>query len=715
MKNNKQTTRFEIAKDVEPKQAPVPKKPSTSTQNTDSGYHGMTEDEMEVDAPTQESSQKTTETEVMDFAHEPKAPMLGAMSPSEGQRTTDGSFHSAKEEQTAKLAASLMQPQAPREPSPAESPMVPQVEAPIEGSDRPAIGMEVEVPQKRTYLDLEKEFEDIGSPSDGSTPDRPLVRKSSLTFASLPAREPLPTKKSMGNRVSRTSQIDQSKVARNSYMGRITGNARLTEAQVEGMDVDRAPVLDRGIDHAMEDRPASRDESDAETRATRLHNKSSTQRLHEKIDMLGKTQPTRHSKSIPNLAVISAKHAQGTIEPSQSTALQHKPSAASITTDDDDDWIKPLSTSPNGPRPGLTKSHTMDLMEQIPERDTVGDLDFHIPAPEQWYQQSPDDEPAFSSPRKFGHMKSASTITLVSPSKASMDPIGHSKNISVSNPPYGSTTPYGSPKRTMMHSPISASKSKLQSIMKTAKGLFTSSAGISAAAKMEVLSPNRAALKAMPGLYPNLNNILDDKPLPPSPKDSRRTRSSTERERAEEKKERERLKVDDQLEKAREKERQKAADFKVAQESTTLAKPSRPTEPTRKSPRRAAAEESATAGQQQTAPPTASAPKTNEVKRPVRPTKETLQKSRPQPVAIKVGTMSQRGVFPPPNNGQASAQDTAPPAASKPAMTKKPSTSSVNTTASNSTFKSSVGSQPGKPKALILAAQKREQVCHHLS
>lgn len=41
--------------------------------------------------------------------------------------------------------------------------------------------------------------------------------------------------------------------------------------------------------------------------------------------------------------------------------------------------------------------------------------------------------------------------------------------------------------------PISASKSKLQSIMKTARSLFTSSAGVSAQAKMETLTPQKPA------------------------------------------------------------------------------------------------------------------------------------------------------------------------------------------------------------------------------
>ena len=677
VKLNKQVARFEIAKDAMPELTASPKPPAPSTQNTDSGYHGMTEDEMEVDIPTEESSQKTQEDVIQEIPRDQKP---GLVSPSEDPRTTDGSFHSAKEEQTARMAVALMNPPPSKHSSPVVSPVVAQGEV---AAKEP----EIEVTSKKTFLDIEREFDDIGSPSDGSTPDKPLVRKSSLTFASLPAREPLNTKKSMGNR---TSQIEKGVV------GRMTGNAPLT--QPDQMEVDDV----QDIDYEMEDRPVSREESDAETRATRLHNKSSTQRLHEKIDMLGKTQATRHSKSIPNLAALTAKHTQSTAETLQHVPAPTKPSLASATTDDDDDWIKPLNTTPDAQRPGLTKSHTMDMMEQIPERDTVGDLDFHIPAPEQWYQRSPSDEPGRSSPPKFGHIKSASTITLVSPGKAATERMGHAKNISVSNPQQGSTTPYGSPKR-MMDGPLSASKSKLQSIMKTAKGLFSSSAGISAAAKMEALSPTvvRTVAKEMPGLYPNISTALENKPLPlpPSPtKETRRTRSSTERKREEERIERERQKVDDQLEKAREKERQKAAEFKTAQDKANIGKPSQP-QPTRKSPRRVAEEST-------TVQPTG--PKTNEVKRPVKPTKENLQKSKPPTVAIRVGTMSQRVI---PSSTTAAAPESS---TSKPTMTKKPSTTSLNTTASNSNFKTSVSSQPSKPKALILAAQKKEQVCQIL-
>jgi len=53
---------------------------------------------------------------------------------------------------------------------------------------------------------------------------KPLVRKSSLTFASLPAREPLLAKTVMGNRVSRTSHVGK---ARNNQIGKYTGGKSL--------------------------------------------------------------------------------------------------------------------------------------------------------------------------------------------------------------------------------------------------------------------------------------------------------------------------------------------------------------------------------------------------------------------------------------------------------------------------------------------------------
>ena len=119
--------------------------------------------------------------------------------------------------------------------------------------------------------------DDVRSPSDNSSPVKPLVRKSSLTFASLPAREPLLAKKSMGNRVSRTSHIDPGK-ARNSQMGRFTGGKSLGGSQVtQAADAHHADV-----DIDMERPELQREESET----TKIHNKTSTQRLFERINML---------------------------------------------------------------------------------------------------------------------------------------------------------------------------------------------------------------------------------------------------------------------------------------------------------------------------------------------------------------------------------------------------------------------------------------------
>ena len=320
------------------------------------------------------------------------------------------------------------------------------------------------------------------------------------------------------------------------------------------------------------------------------------------------------------------------------------------------------------------------------------------------------------SPGKFmpgyGHQKSASTITLVSPGKAAMaPPPGHSKTISVSNPPNPSTTPEGSPKR-YFDGPLSASKSKLQSIMKTAKGLFTSSAGVSAAAKMETLTPNalRSAANNVPGLYPNLNGMNADKPLPSSPtKDVRKTRSSTEKEKEEKRREEEAKalqKMDDQLQRAREQEKQKVAQFKKAQDKAITG---RPNQPLRSSPRRQPEEQKAVDPVEETheTAPLPALPQQSKLSRPTKP--NIASKARPQPVSIRVGTLSQR--MPITTSALASnLQETLPAAEPRrPGLVKKASNTSMTSTAPTTGFKASVGSQPAKPRSIMLADRKREQ------
>lgn len=714
---------FVIAQDPH-EERKVQNAPALPKQYTDSGYHGSQEDEMDVDIPARISSYKPSPPAAPNQDNRPgETTQEAAGSLSAERRTTEGSFHSAREDMTAKVPFAVPETNNSnkdvhgQELHPAES-------APSKagaGDSHEKTGdLGAEPDQKR---DLVQELDDIGSPSDGSTPDRPLVRKSSLTFASLPAREPLNTKKSFGTRDSRTSHLDQLRNGRSSHFGKQTAAALpiTTESQKNGyidqmmVDVDEARTVDT---------------EDADLIAAQAHSKSSTQRLHEKIDMLGKSQPSRPSKSIPSATALAASN----LKKSEAVMKADKEAVARTVdqsaVDEDDDWIKPLESSEKDIRPPLTKSYTTDVMENIGGNENGDDddeMEFDIRAPELIAHEERMRTPVRISPSPgkmlpgFGHAKSASTVTLASPGKAALAPgLGHTKTISVSNPPYPSTTPKGSPRR-IFDAPLSASKSKLQSIMKTAKGLFTSSAGVSAAAKMETLSPKALHMAAnnMPGLYPNITSMLEDKPLPPSPaKEGRKTRSSTEREREEKKKEREirdRQKAEEQLEKAREKEKQSAAQFK-AEERNALAQSSRPLQPIRKSPRKAAEEqqEIEQPPESHDMPPPALPSLQGKAQRPAKPTREPPKKNRPQPMSIRVGsTLSQRmpittaslasnlqDILPPNNPNPSNAK--------APVVSKKTSNASLNSSTSNPGFKSSVTAPAGKPRALLAAERKKE-------
>lgn len=583
----------------------------------------------------------------------------------EGHRTTEGSFHSAKEDQTARIAA----PEAAAQGNTEQIAL---------DRDEPQAQEE---PAEERPIHEHQDVDDLGSPSDESTPDRPLVRKSSLTFAALPAREPL--KSSLGARISRTSHVDQAR-----QRGSTAYGARQT---ITSHQVSQKPIHNKDDDVAMRDIAQDQDDShlevlghdsDAESQTAKNHSKSSTQRLHEKIDMLGKA-PARPSKSIPSAPVlVDAKQSHDHQLPSRGIKQ------VSATHDDDDDWIKPLTSPAQG--------HSSPVRSIVDESD---EEEFDLRAPELIAHEERMRTPIGMSPGPsrmlpgFGHAKSASTVTLASPAKAAMaPPASPAKSISVSNPAQATTTPQGSPRRYL---DLSASKSRLQSIMKTAKGLFTSSASVSAAAKLETLSPNalKIASNTMPGMYPNLNSLIEDKPLPPHPqRDTRKTRSSTEREKEEKRKEKEiqlKQQMDEQLERARADERKKATEQKLARER--LAKKDAPPPPL--SPKQP---------EEVQQDPVEHATRTA---RPVRLGREhPVNKAKPAPVSIRVGTLSQRM----PVNGP-NAQEGLTSEPKRPGLTKKASTTSLQSTASTAALKTSVHGPPPKPRALLAAERKKEQ------
>ena len=786
-------------------------------QNTDSGYHGMTEDEMDIDPvpstiiTTQSKPEERSQIALL--APDVKSP---GTRPSEDRRTTEGSFHSAREILTSKGVTNP----SPRRDVPASTNMN---EEHGEEDVQPALTSETppadvervttiqdEQIEKDSLLDVDSAVDESRSTSAGSSPVRPLVRKSSLTFAALPAREPLTTKKSIGARVSRTSHLDQSKINplnRGSVFGRFTGGKSLGGTQQklqndeprmeEDEEMDHGGHSDEDIEMVDEERPAlPREESDGDAKVTKLHSKSSTQRLHERINMLGQSQPARPTNSIPAIANVAVQPSYPELscpgveeiqDLEHSNPLLSKPNTVHTIDDDDDDWIKPPTAQSNEQKhTQLSKSHSTDLMEEMSAMKS-NDSDGSALGPHERQkakEPSPSRESTVSSKpiiNGLGHVKSVSAPNLISPSKVTT---ATEKNHEVDNPvlspvlssfadteqltQHHSTTSAGPPtSRRHVDGPLSASKSKLQSIMKTARGLFTSSAGISAQAKMETFSPRSMRSRGLAqgpidsahtdvGLYPDLQNarsalgLVEEFPLPSRKGEGLRTRSSTEKEdKRREKEIKDRERVDNELERARDIERQKAAKYKDELNKTASSKkiapfeqeqaaesiefePCQPQAATRRSPRRLqnkgepvtdieiTQDSSINAVQGETAETMLAPPprmqthsqiqRPKDLRRPMKPAREAASKPKPQPVAIRVGTLSQRI---PLNNSMLSSslQESLPPLQSKPAgVVKKPSNASLQTSASGLSLKSSVSSTSTKPKALLAAERKKEQV-----
>lgn len=489
--------------------------------------------------------------------------------------------------------------------------------------------------------------EPSGSASDGSSPIRPVVRKSSLNFASLPAREPI-THKSIGNRTSRTSHLEQN---RTSYYNRHTGGKSLGHAKQDLTDDEDEDDMDIDEDDPFtqnsQPQPALDD--------TLAHNKTYTQRLQDQISKLGQPQaPSRPSKSIPDIPVAAQPTTASASAPRSSSQAKQSSSPKKTTTpgsfpDDEDDWIEPLGSPDDAsdhrsPRPGLAKSYTADVMEGVSGKTTVGGNDFALPKTRQRTSRSksPGRQPMPErTGNTFGHHKSVSVPTLPFQATSDIEGDGLKKTISVSNPSLATvhetdmpTTPLKSPSRGFRDSPLRQVKNKLSSILKSSKGLLASSAAISAEGKTSLLSPSSTRLGLYPipstdslafpqskdaqPLYPDLSQHAPDaqpsaNPGSPTRPEGRRTRASIEREKAEEKRKEKEAKDArrmaeqmEKLEKVREKEREKARVFSKEQERVAAMEkqlvaqkeqdkkavqtPGNPSKSTRVSPRKAKAQ-----------------------------------------------------------------------------------------------------------------------------
>ncbi|KAI9811060.1 MAG: hypothetical protein M1827_005642 [Pycnora praestabilis] len=811
-------------------------------ENTDSGYHGMSEDEMEIDYMTQgkpQSSPPKQEQLIIAPANvKTKTMALSLQRTSEGHRTTEGSFHSANE------VVSEREPEEEllKEDETAANDDAMEIEdelellAPINlkildvDSQQPTspAGMTLTVGSALSHNHTQFSASDNAplsdgtrTPSDGSSPVRALVRKSSLTFASLPAREPLTTKKSIGGRVSRISHVEQSKMnmgGRESFLGRNTGGKSLGGARKMHPDSDNEEDDDakdigddfEGTEHT--ERPdLLREESDG-TKMTKMHYKTSTQRLHERINMLGQAhaaKPAQSTNTIPatlNQPTYPSLLRTETGEPAFIKEASEPPSMvvssnkAPTNDEEEDDWIPPV-TLKHDVRPNFTKSYSADVMEDISGKDSIGGAGLDLPPPERksvsraaspLRNQTVRD--ANTSPKSHRRSPSASAVLYPTMSTV-MAPPSHRKILSVSNPTLSSfskkpnqtqdsMTPIGSPvARKAMDGPLSASKAKLSSILKSAKGIFASSAGVSAQAKLETLSPpsmrprNEAPARLLGGvmhdadptklnggLYPDMQTVMEEvsqheKTLnsPSKNGEGRKTRGSTERNEKKKLKEAsEKQRVEDELEKARENERQKAAAYKLEREAHApqvkqpvthkdqikAVKGEEPENSSRPSPRKAKQQEEyqilihraeivdndvqvaevpqAVAAPEvaRSQPPPSQLQRPREIRRPIRPTREVAPRAKPAPVAIRVGTDSQRELYnrkishvqPSNSTTGASFHDSQAPAAGRPAgVSSKQGNGTLQHSNSTTSLKSSLSVASTKPKALVAAARKKEQ------
>ena len=696
---------------------------------------------MDIDPPAVQSSAETHDT-LEDFPNSPSQARALLEPTLEDRSATDRSFHSAREDLTKRTVIDSMETTTEMEAA-QKNPQKPEQQQnhPLDEASRRNTE-DVDMLDKGVDEDLAAD--EARSSSQASSPARNLVRKSSLTFAALPAREPITTKKSLGPRASRTSHLEHVKksVPQSSLFGRITGGKSLGNIkQPEIMNIQEDVRIE--VNEDQKERPhITREESDTDSKMTKLHNKSSTQRLHERINLLGKSQPPLPTKSIPATASTTQPQYPELLQHEQQMqAPQHPPQSNPLTAnyEEDDDWIQPPQSQRTAQiRPQLTESGSMDVMEDMSSEHPIS-------------HEREDSEPEsrFGSHKKSGPKatsKSAGSASANRSPTAETLNLQHAttkpKNVEAFYPQLGqsadaSTTPIGTPaSKRYVDGPLSASKTKLQSIMKTARGLFSSSAGASAQAKMETMSPSSAPqqdpinARVHASKTKGADAILAHPPkskaaqIVTTASEARKTRSSTEKEeRMKEKAEAQRQQAEAEREEVRQQEPANQKQLKTVdpQREGNQAQQA----PIRTSPRKTGREEMTESQpnsnesepvSQLMGPPASHAlgrpsqiQRTKEARRPVKPAKDSAAKPKAPPVNIRVGMPSQRV---PLTNAvlSSSLQETLPSnQAKQPGIIKKPSTASLQSSVSTSNLKNPVASS--KPKALIAAERKKEQVC----
>ncbi|RPA98461.1 hypothetical protein L873DRAFT_1790261 [Choiromyces venosus 120613-1] len=236
------------------------------------------------------------------------------------------------------------------------------------------------------------------SERSGSGSPEPVIRKSILNFASLPAREPLTNKKkSLGVRATRESHLEQLRAngtSRASWMNR-KGNGKSLGAanrpvdtmanSIEDREEDEPKPVEKSLKRKSEQQDTTRsrkksksinpvevtaqeEDSNGETEKDKaLHNKISTQRLHEKIQQLGKVKAPRETHSVSVLAAEAAYPDLSQLKQDQPSAPMRRPksvhqseSARAVTDESSQERekVREKTRSESFTKPSLARSHT---------------------------------------------------------------------------------------------------------------------------------------------------------------------------------------------------------------------------------------------------------------------------------------------------------------------------------------------------------------------
>ncbi|CAK7232514.1 hypothetical protein SCUCBS95973_008285 [Sporothrix curviconia] len=386
----------------------------------------------------------------------------------------------------------------------------------------------------RPVLDDEKADEgaeeEAEEEEEPSSPVRPVVRKSSMNFASLPARAPFTSNKSLGAGavLARTGQAEP---ARPSYYNRPTGGKSLNNARPpEPQDDDDDDRLDEMDIDGQNTAAAGKDLAE--------HNKTYAQRLHDRISMLGKSQANapRPSKSLAAFAQQQEAYHAAQQKSQQNASLSPKRTATSVAApgafpedddeeeeeekeeeeegDEDDDWIDPppiVAAATTAPVAKTTKTTATTTTAATNAAEEVTEAVL----PKQRQQDVLKKALAPVIPERTTSAVSIPTKSSSVPSLPTAEGVAHAtaKPIAVSNPANPAqaalasalelddrpVSPNKSPSRNYRDSPLKHVKNKLSSILKTSKGLLASSAALSAEGKSSLLSPSTTRLGLLMG------------------------------------------------------------------------------------------------------------------------------------------------------------------------------------------------------------------------